>query len=900
MGQELWLTERQLSTMSNLGTQFTARSAMEDAISGGIFRGRPFGGVSIAWSPKLNPFIKPLTHFRHKRVVGVEIETENNKLLFISIYMPFFDASKREECMVDTIDAIAMLETIINSHPLHSYVIGGDLNCELNGNSPFDPLWSAFIEKYDLMSCDTFIPCPDTYTYSHDSLGQRKWNDHFLISKKISNDTVNHAVLDEGDNPSDHLPLLFSLSIPLNTTSEPTITVDKPAKFRWDKLSNVHRRQYENRLSDIVDSTSFPLDASQCISRCHCTNQTCRIVIQNEYDCLLSCLKKADAPLPRHKPGVEKEWWTTNLTDIRNQSINIHRRWLAEGKPRQGLLHLERLRIRSIYKKSLRDAQKAPKQEAWNRLHSTMLSNDTDTFWKSWRTLYAKNKSSFPPVVDGHSSKSAIATSFQENFESNALPNNQHKVDELNGKFHDAYSEFCSSHEKECKCADYEVTLDNVIDAALCLKGGKSPDDDDISAEHFLYAPYSIYVRLQRLFKAMLTHSFVPLQFTHGSILPLVKDSQGNHCDIKNYRGITISPIASKIFEHFLKSMLSPFLQTDVRQFGFKKKNSTAHAIYCLKETVNHYIDNGSRVFCAFLDASKAFDRLVHSGLFLKLMARGIPKVFLDLIIYWYSNLQCRVKWDDSYSEWFCIKAGVRQGGILSPDFYCLYVDDLIAIFKTKDVGCYILSIFLAALIYADDVAILAPSVKGLCILLDACNDYCIEWDICLNARKSKLLYFGKKCENIFTPTINDTPIEWVDSCVYLGVCLVSSRRFKCSVSDRIRKFYKCANAIFRIEGRSDDLTMLRLVETHCIPILTYGIEFAESFEYSERSKVRAAYNSVFRKIFGYRNFESVTELQLNLARPTWEMLCEIRKDSFYQRLSLSSAESPVHLFAVL
>ena len=66
MGQELWLTERQLSTMSNLGTQLTARSAMEDAISTGIFRGRPFGGVSIAWSPKLNPFIRPLTHFRTK------------------------------------------------------------------------------------------------------------------------------------------------------------------------------------------------------------------------------------------------------------------------------------------------------------------------------------------------------------------------------------------------------------------------------------------------------------------------------------------------------------------------------------------------------------------------------------------------------------------------------------------------------------------------------------------------------------------------------------------------------------------------------------------------------------------------------------------------------------------
>ena len=111
----------------------------------------------------------------------------------------------------------------------------------------------------------------------------------------------------------------------------------------------------------------------------------------------------------------------------------------------------------------------------------------------------------------------------------------------------------------------------------------------------------------------------------------------------------------------------------------------------------------------------------------------------------------------------------------VSPDFYCVYVEDLIEILKSKDVGCHILSVFLAALIYADDMAILAPSVKSLCILLDACNDYCIEWDICLNARKSKLMYFGKRCTNLFTPSLNGSPVEWVDSCVYLGVCLVSS-----------------------------------------------------------------------------------------------------------------------------
>ena len=79
-------------------------------LSSGVFRGRPFGGVSIAWSPKLDGVINPLTNFRHKRVVGVEIDSNNNKTLIINIYMPFFDTSKREECIVETIDAISMIE----------------------------------------------------------------------------------------------------------------------------------------------------------------------------------------------------------------------------------------------------------------------------------------------------------------------------------------------------------------------------------------------------------------------------------------------------------------------------------------------------------------------------------------------------------------------------------------------------------------------------------------------------------------------------------------------------------------------------------------------------------------------------------------------------------------------
>ena len=147
--------------------------------------------------------------------------------------------------------------------------------------------------------------------------------------------------------------------------------------------------------------------------------------------------------------------------------------------------------------------------------------------------------------------------------------------------------------------------------------------------------------------------------------------------------------------------------------------------------------------------------------------------------------------------------------------------------------------------------------------------------------------------------TLNGAVIEWVNNCLYLGVTLVSGKQFGCSVSERIKKFYRCANAIFRIEGRSDEMTMLRLLEAHCVPILTYRIEISHFSEANQASKIRAAYNSLFRKLFGYRNYESVTELQLSLARPTWEMLVENLWVKSFQRLSKCTADSPIHVFAI-
>ena len=273
-----------------------------------------------------------------------------------------------------------------------------------------------------------------------------------------------------------------------------------------------------------------------------------------------------------------------------------------------------------------------------------------------------------------------------------------------------------------------------------------------------------------------------------------------------------------------------------------------------------------------------------------------MPLVFLNIIMSWYNGLVCRVKWGNHFSDWFSVTAGVRQGGVLSPNLYCIYVDDLLSKLKSLGKGCYFIGVFAAALFYADDMAILAPSLKGLQLLLDTCGEFCLEWDICLNAKKSRSLYFGKRVYISHPITLNGKTIDWADEWIYLGVSLKSSKFFDCSVSERIKKFYRCTNAILRIDGVSNDMVMLGLIEAHCIPILTYAIEIVHVANRDKRRQLRVAYNSVFRKLFGYRWTESVSRLQAFLNRPTWEELVVKRRSLFIDRINESGSNSLVRL----
>ena len=136
---------------------------------------------------------------------------------------------------------------------------------------------------------------------------------------------------------------------------------------------------------------------------------------------------------------------------------------------------------------------------------------------------------------------------------------------------------------------------------------------------------------------------------------------------------------------------------------------------------------------------------------------------------------------------------------------------------------------------------------------------------------------------------LDGAAIPWEDKWVYLGMTLKSGKSFSCCVKDKVSSFYRCLNSIIRIDGRSDDELMLRLLETHCLPILTYGLEILYVSDRDENRQPRVAYNSIYRKIFGYSHRESVTIVQHALERPTWEELTQKRKDAFEMKCKINN-----------
>ena len=147
---------------------------------------------------------------------------------------------------------------------------------------------------------------------------------------------------------------------------------------------------------------------------------------------------------------------------------------------------------------------------------------------------------------------------------------------------------------------------------------------------------------------------------------------------------------------------------------------------------------------------------------------------------------------------WFRILAGIRQGGILSPILFAVYMHVLTMRLRHHGLGCKLFDIFHGCLLYADDILLLSHTVNGMQEMLDICDEFTCEFDMKFNTTKSVAIRIGSRYSIQYSSFIlSGTEIKYVSAVKYLGIYTVVAKCFKLSTDHLKVKFYHDFNCIY-------------------------------------------------------------------------------------------------------
>ena len=238
---------------------------------------------------------------------------------------------------------------------------------------------------------------------------------------------------------------------------------------------------------------------------------------------------------------------------------------------------------------------------------------------------------------------------------------------------------------------------------------------------------------------------------------------------------------------------------------------------------------NGLTRIC-FVDMRKAFDTVWRDALFYKLLEQGIGGNFYNIIVNMYEKSNVCVKLTVGMTDNFKTNIGVKQGCVISPTLFNIFLNDLPDILKSNE-SCPVQlnGKFLSCLMYADDIAIISQTKEGLQHCLNQLNGYCEIWKLNINTDKTKIIVFNKtgKINNDETFIINNKEIEVVKEMKYLGIVFNNNGSFKSAIANLKGKAIKALFKLFKSFSNTtpDIKTAKHLFDAMIKPILLYNSE---------------------------------------------------------------------------
>lgn len=391
------------------------------------------------------------------------------------------------------------------------------------------------------------------------------------------------------------------------------------------------------------------------------------------------------------------------------------------------------------------------------------------------------------------------------------------------------------------------ITAEEVIKAIKKLKTGKSGGLDRVLSE-MLKAGKNITVAfLTDLFNAIFDRGQYPSQWAKAIIVPIHK--KGDFQNPNNYRGISLLSILSKCFTSILNQRLYSWLEDEhmivENQAGFRKNYSTTDHIFTLHALVQSSLSKrGKKLYVAFVDFTKAFDYVDHTKLLETLQKDGISGKFYCILRSMYESLKSCVRVKGEFSEFFDCPRGVRQGCVLSPTLFSLFINQLAQhINESGRHGIQLLPglMELFILLFADDVTLISSTPFGLQNQLNCLKQSCVQLKLEVNIEKTKIIVFRKggflgKNEQWY---FNGRKLEVVNEYCYLGFVFTTMLSYNIGTNHLVNKGKRAVFNLCRLFQQLKEMSKdayFKIFDSKVQSILLYsseiwGISRLESIE---------------------------------------------------------------------
>lgn len=806
--QEHWLTPAALDKL-DLFTDYFAigTSAMCDAVESGPLFGRPYGGVAILVHNKFAASCSVIC--TADRIIALLV----NDLVVVNVYLPCKGTLDRLPLFEEV---ICSLRDILDDYRDNIALLGGDFNVDFTCASLDDcgSYVADFLDAYKLRATYDLYAGRCFVSYYSQSCDSHSLLDYIFTSAQGVVCEVD--VLDLAHNFSDHCPVLSCFRVPLTVVGEVVdnddINVSSFSSLRWDHANlslyyEATRLQLEPIYSRLLVLNDLVSQVS-CDDIYTCVDSAIDEIVDTLWTCSRSCI-------PSVRKNLLKFWWNEGLSELKNASVVSNNLWKSAGKPRSGDIYLRRQQARLNYRRKLREAKRLEKSSYSDDLHDSLVNRDNVKFWQAWRSHFGKQDRKF--IIDNSCDPKVTADNFATFFRDISNPVVKSRDVELECEYV-AHRALCSADWFLSKYVDAELLGDTING----LTRGKSPGPDGISSEHVIYAHPVLTGILVILFNFILICGRVPSSFCSTYTVPIPKgsDTLNRLRSTKDFRGISISNIFSKLFESCLLNIFGNWLSTEDNQFGFKKGLGCSHAVFLANSFSANMIDGGDTVNILALDVAKAFPTVNRHALLLKLLKKRCPVAFVDLIGDWLSRCDSFVKWAGCSSFRYGFRTGVNQGSVLAPALFALLINDLIVLCNNSDLGI--------VLVYADDILLIARTRRNLQEMFVLVQRELAWLNLCLNVDKCCCMRVGPRHNASFTPIVclDGRHISLVKEIRYLGIFMVSGNVMRSSLHYAKRCFFRASNAIFsQVLHVASDSVVMHLLKVKCLPILLFGLE---------------------------------------------------------------------------